>query len=288
MSASGMDRAHCFGAVPSRGMTFLGNHLLAITLCCAAALGLAVFLLRLAGSGGGRREVPRMGGWVLLILATAALGLLALALLTGRLGPDKLWFREPSFLLAGAALLSALVWWLRRPTPLGLRLGIPACALALAAAFTLLGRIDGRAAPLAMALPTLNTPAPELFYFDESGRRQTLAELQGRVVLLNFWATWCVPCRKEMPLLSKLQREHADEGLVVLYVSLEEPEVLTPFLASNHFEGVQARLDRAAPYYDAGKFYPLSYLITRDGRVAQRWSGRPREEWLSARVRELL
>jgi hypothetical protein len=85
-------------------------------------------------------------------------------------------------------------------------------------------------------------------------------------------------------MLSKLQREHAEQGLVVLFVSLEEPDVLTPFLATNRFDGVQGRLDHAADYYDAGKIYPLSYLISRDGRVAQRWSGRPREDWLTAQI----
>jgi thiol-disulfide isomerase/thioredoxin len=107
-------------------------------------------------------------------------------------------------------------------------------------------------------------------------------------VLLNFWATWCAPCRREMPMLSKLQREYANQGLVVLYVSLEDPEVLTPFLAQNRFDGIQGRLDHAADFYDAGKFYPLSYLISRDGRVAQRWSGRPTETWLDQRVRAQL
>ena len=92
-----------------------------------------------------------------------------------------------------------------------------------------------------MLLPTLDAPAPELSYYDTEGRKRTLAELRGRVVLLNFWATWCAPCRKEMPMLSALQREHADDGLVVLYVSLEEPEVLEPFLSTNHFDGIQGR-----------------------------------------------
>jgi hypothetical protein len=71
-------------------------------------------------------------------------------------------------------------------------------------------------------------------------------------------------------------------------VSLEEPDVLDPFLAANHFDGVQGRLEHAADYYGAGKFYPLSFLISRDGRVAYRWSGRPREDWLAERVDELL
>jgi cytochrome c biogenesis protein CcmG, thiol:disulfide interchange protein DsbE len=133
-------------------------------------------------------------------------------------------------------------------------------------------------------LPTLDARAPELSYVDTEGRRRNLAELQGKVVLLNFWATWCVPCRREMPMLSKMQREHAEQGLVVLYVSLEEPAVLEPFLAANRYDGIHGRLERAADYYDAGKFYPLTFLISREGRVAHRWSGRPREEWLAAQI----
>jgi thiol-disulfide isomerase/thioredoxin len=165
---------------------------------------------------------------------------------------------------------------------------MPVLVITLAAGAILLSRADGRSMPLAMSMPTMRVEAPELVYFDESGRTRTLAELRGRVVLLNFWATWCTPCRREMPLLSKVQREHSADGLVVLYVSLEERAVLEPFLAANRFDGVQGRLEHAADYYGAGKFYPLSFLISRDGRVAYRWSGRPREDWLAERVDELL
>jgi thiol-disulfide isomerase/thioredoxin len=181
-------------------------------------------------------------------------------------------------------LVAAGVWWLRRPARPALRFGLPAAAFACIAIVALVARFDGRSAPLALLLPTLAEPAPALSYFDTDGRKQTLAAMQGKVVLINFWATWCTPCRREMPMLSKLQREHAEQGLVVLYVSLEEPGVLTPFLAANRFDGVQGRLDHAAEYYGAGKIYPLSYLISREGRVAQRWSGRPREDWLTAQI----
>jgi thiol-disulfide isomerase/thioredoxin len=217
-----------------------------------------------------------------------AAALLALAQFTGRLGPEHLWFRSPTFYAASLMVLTAAVWWLRRPGSLVLRFGLPALLAGVLGVAVLLARTDGRSTPLAMLMPTLQKPAPELSYFDDLGARRDLSEFRGRVVLLNFWATWCAPCRREMPMLSKLQREYANEGLVVLYVSLEEPEVLTPFLAKNRFDGIQGRLDHAADFYDAGKFYPLSYLISRDGRVAQRWSGRPTEAWLDERVRAQL
>jgi thiol-disulfide isomerase/thioredoxin len=262
-------RENCAVRVPA-------SQLLILVAVAAIAVALGVALLRKPGW--------RVPAWLAFIFGVGSLALLVLMQLTGRLGPEHLWFRAPTFYLALVILVAAGAWWLRRPAPRALRFGLPVALLAGVAVAALVARLDGRSVPLSMLLPTLDAPAPELSYFDTTGRKRTLAELQGNVVVLNFWATWCTPCRREMPMLSKLQREHADEGLVVLYVSLEEPEVLAPFLAANHFDGIQGRLDRAAEYYDAGKFYPLSFLISRDGRVAHRWSGRPREDWLTTQV----
>jgi len=244
--------------------------------CAAVVIAIGAVLLR----------VPRIVtmGWIFLAIGLGAVAFLVLAQLTGRLGPEHLWFRAPTFYPAAFILLGASAWWLMRPAPRLLRFGLPAVLLAVLGAAATLARIDGRSAPLAMLMPTRQQPAPEMSYFDERGQVRFLSELRGKVVLLNFWATWCAPCRKEMPLLSEMQREHEDDGLIVLYVSLEEPEVLAPFLDANRFDGVQGRLNRAAPFYDAGKFYPLSYLISRDGRVALRWSGRPKENWLRGEI----
>ena len=198
-------------------------HLLLFVAVAAIAVAVGIALLR-----GARFRVL---AWLALSIGLSWLTLQVLMQLTGRLGPEHLWFRSPAFYIAALILAAAGVWWLRRPASPALRFGLPAALLVCIALAALVARLDGRSAPLAMLLPTLDAPAPELSYFDTTGRKRTLAELQGQVVLLNFWATWCTPCRREMPMLSKLQREHADEGLVVLYVSLEEPEVLAPFLA---------------------------------------------------------
>jgi thiol-disulfide isomerase/thioredoxin len=265
-----------------------GKRMQLFLISCLSAVVIAAIGLRITRPAAGQPPFIRALAWMLLAGGLGGLVLLMLALLTGRFGPQHFWFREPAFFVALTVLLGAMVWWLRRPVSKLMRFGLPAAAILLAAIAVLLSRIDGRSMPLAMSMPTLKAEAPELVYVDRSGQKRTLADLRGRVVLLNFWATWCTPCRREMPLLSKMQRDHSADGLVVLYVSLEEPDVLDPFLAANHFDGVQGRLEHAADYYGAGKFYPLSFLISRDGRVAYRWSGRPREDWLAERVDELL
>jgi thiol-disulfide isomerase/thioredoxin len=152
----------------------------------------------------------------------------------------------------------------------------------------ILQRTDGRSTPISALLPTLRSAAPELTFQETDGGSRSLADFHGKVVLVNFWATWCTPCRKEMPMLSAAQSEFKDDGLVVVYLSLEEPDVLEAFLRTNHFTGVQGRLTKAADYYRAGQIYPLSYLISRDARVVKRWSGRPAEDWLRESIREEL
>ena len=85
---------------------------------------------------------------------------------------------------------------------------------------------------VAMVAPqteTLNGPAvghtaPKLALSDFSGRTVTLAAYQGRPVILNFWATWCVPCRQEMPLLQQASETHQHMGLTILGINQDEPE----------------------------------------------------------------
>src|SRR5690349_16644959 len=205
---------------------------------------IAALILRSTQPRAGEPAFMRGLGWLLLAGGLGGLALLMLALFTGRFGPQHFWFREPAFFVSLAVLLGAMVWWLRRPAPRLARFGLPAAAIALAGAAVLLPRVDGRSMPLSMSMPTMRAEAPELVYVDQSGHKRTLAELRGRVVLLNFWATWCTPCRREMPLLSKVQREHQADGLVVLFVSLEEPAVLDPFLAVNRFRSEERRVGK--------------------------------------------
>jgi thiol-disulfide isomerase/thioredoxin len=267
------------------------SSLLILLGVAAACIAVGITLLgRIARNGFG--PVLRAAAWLLVVFGASLTALIAGLQFTGRLGPAQLWFRAPSFYVAAAILLAVALWWFRRRFVSEharlIKYGLPALTVVALVLVASVQRMDGRSAPLSALLPTLGFAAPEISFQEAGGGIRKLSEFRGKVVLVNFWATWCVPCRMEMPMLSAAQSEFRDDGMVVIYLSLEEPAVLENFLRTNHFDGVQGRLTKADDYYHAGQIYPLSYLISRDGRVAKRWSGRPAENWLRDSIREEL
>jgi thiol-disulfide isomerase/thioredoxin len=73
--------------------------------------------------------------------------------------------------------------------------------------------------------PTGPKPVPELTFLDADGNEVSLADFQGKLVVLNLWATWCAPCRREMPSLARLQAKHGGDGLEVIALSLDRGDV---------------------------------------------------------------
>ena len=268
------------------------TSLLIILGLAAASIAAGVTLLGRATREGLAVRALRAAAWLLVFFGSLVSAAIAGLQLTGRLGPAQLWFRAPSFYVAAAILLAVATWWFRRrsvhPHARLIRYGLPAMAVVFLGFVVILQRTDGRSAPISALLPTLRSVAPEIIFQEAGGEARRLTDYRGKVVLVNFWATWCAPCRKEMPMLSAAQSEFKDDGLVVIYLSLEEPAVIEAFLRTNHFDGVQGKLTKADDYYHAGQIYPLSYLIGRDGGVAKRWSGRPAESWLNESIRDEL
>lgn len=116
-----------------------------------------------------------------------------------------------------------------------------------------------------------------------------LESYRGNVVLLDFWATWCGACRTILPQLTELQTELADQGLVVVGVSNEEPEILQEFLAENPV-GITIGYDLNEE--STGNFwvtaYPTIFLIDRDGVVRSIYIGTSQTGELHQRVIDLL
>jgi len=102
---------------------------------------------------------------------------------------------------------------------------------------------------------------------DISGKQWTLKDLHGKVVLVNFWATWCPPCRKEMPDLETLYNHFEKQGFVVLAISDEDPAKVTPFI-SDHKVTYPVLLDPGRKVTD--NFHvdgiPKSFVFDRDGK----------------------
>jgi len=113
---------------------------------------------------------------------------------------------------------------------------------------------------------TVGKPAGDLAFrqvADDAPRR--LSELRGKVVLVNLWATWCPPCRKELPAIDKLQKAYADRGLVVVTLSDEERTQLLKFAAGHPFSTLNV-YTRELGWLDVGG-RPLTMVIDRQGTV---------------------
>jgi peroxiredoxin len=100
------------------------------------------------------------------------------------------------------------------------------------------------------------------------GKTYSLASLRGKIVLLNFWATWCLPCRMEMPDIETLHRRFEKKGLVILAVSFEDRETVAGFLEKQHYT-FPVLLDPEHKATDAFVIdnFPSSFVFNRDGKL---------------------
>jgi peroxiredoxin len=111
---------------------------------------------------------------------------------------------------------------------------------------------------------------PDVKYVDTTGKAYTFQQLQGKVVLVNFWATWCPPCIEEMPAMERLWRKHKDAGFVLVAVSVDtDPQKVTPFVNEHKltfpvaFDTKMATADRYGV-----RALPSSFIVGRDGTLA--------------------
>jgi peroxiredoxin len=123
--------------------------------------------------------------------------------------------------------------------------------------------------------PTLiGSPAPD-FTVEDADRKVVLHDLKGKIVVLNFWATWCPPCVEEMPSLVKMQQEMKNRGVVVLAVSVDDDErSYHSFLKKNNVDLLTVRdpQQKSNELYGTFKF-PETYIIDQTGVLRRKFIG---------------
>lgn len=144
-------------------------------------------------------------------------------------------------------------------------------------------------------------PEPDVTFQQLQGGNLPLASLKGKVVLVNFWATWCDPCRIEIPWLISFQQKYAGQGFTIIGVAMDEEgkPVVEPYVEKTKFE-VSKNVEMTMNYPImignediAEKFggllgYPSSFLISRDGRVVKKIIGLVSEDEIASEIERQL
>jgi thiol-disulfide isomerase/thioredoxin len=140
---------------------------------------------------------------------------------------------------------------------------------------------------------TLNDPplpVPETRFLDAAGREMALGDLKGRVLLVNFWATWCAPCVEELPSLDRLQAEMGSKDFAVLAINEDRQgaKAAVPFLEKHGLKNLAVHVDRQMALARALglRGMPSTYLVDRTGKVVGALVGVA--EWDSPEAKALI
>jgi cytochrome c biogenesis protein CcmG/thiol:disulfide interchange protein DsbE len=177
-------------------------------------------------------------------------------------------------------------WWL-----------VAVGAVLLVAAFTPLpervaGWLSGQQVEAQGCSP--EAPAADLGFTlkDMNGADVRLADLKGKVVLLNFWATWCGPCRLEIPWFVELQEKYRDQGFRIVGISVDDPpEALPPFAKQFKINyPIVVGLDREDVQKAYGPIFgvPITFIIDRNGRICKKHVGPASKQQFESEIKSLL
>jgi thiol-disulfide isomerase/thioredoxin len=166
--------------------------------------------------------------------------------------------------------------------------------LAVARRLAPTARIDGetieKAAELALMIPVVGNAAPDVTGTDLDDKKVKLSSFQGKVVLLDIWATWCGPCRAMIPHERELVKKMDGKPFVLLSVSVDDAKSdLTDFLKdepmpwAHWFDGKAGAVAKAYKV----KAFPTLYLIDKKGVIREKWVGAPKAEEMDKKIEEL-
>jgi cytochrome c biogenesis protein CcmG/thiol:disulfide interchange protein DsbE len=176
------------------------------------------------------------------------------------------------------------------------RVALAALALILALPIIVLGsRLNLGGVPEGSSVvvgrdPLMDAAAPEISLTTVDGRQVALSDYRGRPVIVNFWASWCVPCREEFPLLVTARANHEAEGLEILGVIHDDSAQSAAAFAATYNAEWPLLFDVDDVAWNAyhGAFVPVSYFVDRDGIVRAVSYGPPPSASLDALLAKIL
>jgi peroxiredoxin len=162
-----------------------------------------------------------------------------------------------------------------------------AAVLAIAAVY---GVLHHGGVPRPHSSATVQAQAPDFSLLDLDGKPVTLAGYPGQVVLLDFWATWCAPCRTEIPRLVEFQDRYHPQGLQVIGISMDDgPKPVRAFYQQFKMNyPVALGSEKLAASYGGVLGLPITFLIARDGKIAAKYVGAVEPSILEAKIQTLL
>lgn len=128
---------------------------------------------------------------------------------------------------------------------------------------------------------------------DMQGKKQNLSQYKNKIIVVNFWATWCPPCREEMPELSQLQLEYKNRNVVVLGIAEDEPTLVNEYLQSSPvaypiFIADNESMSLGADLGNDKGVLPYTIIIAADGSVMETFYGRINKPLLEKSLQKLL
>jgi cytochrome c biogenesis protein CcmG, thiol:disulfide interchange protein DsbE len=131
--------------------------------------------------------------------------------------------------------------------------------------------------------------APDFTLTDTNGKQVSLSDFRGKVVVLDFWATWCPPCKMEIPGFIELQKTYGAKGVEIVGVALDEPARVAEFAAKNGMNyTVVLGTDEIALKYGGIDGIPTTVLIDRNGKIVNRFEGYHSKDSFESEIKKLL
>lgn len=167
-------------------------------------------------------------------------------------------------------------------------IGAVAALAALAGVYYSASTVAPRNASANAAATLLSSAVPDL-----DGKPQPLGQWRGKVLVINFWATWCAPCREEIPVFVRLQDKYRDRGLQFIGIAIDQPEKVRPFAAEFGMNfpiliGGVGAIDLGRELGNRAGVLPFTIVLDREGRIVSTEVGAVKEARMEALLVPLL